>query len=92
MVGTVQGRGNHCGRPYPGAEGEKTDKACETAVPAEQYHYVRYRCIYDWRKTELRGCVKSEGLAGIEVKEQKEEQRCSNTNLLILLMQYLGEN
>ena len=67
MVGAVPGRGDHRGRPYPGAEGEKTGTVCETTVPAEQRHYVRYGCIHDWREVELRGCVKSEGLAGIEV-------------------------
>ena len=73
MVGTVQGRGNHCGRPYPGAKGEEKGEVRKTAVPAEQCHHVRYWCIHDWREVELRGCVKSEGLAGIEVKELKEE-------------------
>ena len=65
MVGTVPGRGDHRSRSYPGAEGEETGKVCETSVPAEQYHHVRYRCVYDRRETDLRRCVKSEGVAGI---------------------------
>ena len=57
MVGTVQGRGNHCGRPYPGAEGEETDKVCETTVPAESCHHVRYRRLYVRRETDMRGRI-----------------------------------
>lgn len=65
MVGTAQRGGNHRGRSYPGTEGEETSKVCETAVPAESCHHVRYRFLYAQRETDMRGCVKQEGLAGM---------------------------
>ena len=68
MVGTVPGRGDHRSRSYPGAEGEETGKVCETAVPAEQYHHVRYRCIHARREADMRGRVKPGNLAGVSMK------------------------
>ena len=54
MVGAVPGRGDHRSRSYPGAEGEETGKVCETAVPAESCHHVRYRRLYDRWEADLR--------------------------------------
>ena len=58
MVGAVPGRGDHRSRSYPGAEGEETGKVCETAVPAESCHHVRYRRLYDRWEADMCGCVK----------------------------------